>query len=66
MDLEESDKDCTNCRKFIPKGEFQYTCKPMQQKKHYFCSDSLDTAERCKYYEYKKNESIKPICWNWR
>jgi len=25
----------------------------MQQEKHYFCSDSTDTAEGCKYYEYK-------------
>jgi len=56
MDLEEPKyKDCTDCKKFIPKGKYQYTCKPMQQKKHYFCSDSTDTAENCEYYEYKEN-----------
>ena len=53
MDLEEPIPDCTDCKHFIPKGEFRYTCKPMQQEKHYFCSDSTDTAEGCKYYEYK-------------
>lgn len=44
-------RDCTECKHFISKGKDQYTCKPMREGKHRFCSDSTDTAEDCKYFE---------------
>ncbi len=59
MNLEEPERDCTNCKEYIPYGEYEYNCEPMKKEKHYFCTDSTDTAENCKHYKYKSKVECK-------
>lgn len=56
-ELEESTPDCCECKYCESEEEDSYNCKYLRENKAFFYSDSLDTAENCKYYEVK--ETVK-------